>query len=456
MLIMLPYIRQIEEYLAKIFSIFRKRTAACPLLLSLYLQIASVNPSGLNEDQKQAFSNALIFPISLISGPAGSGKTYVINAITNHYENELGKTVLLLAPTGKAARRMEETTGHKAYTIHIGIEYSPRMDCFQRNESNPLDADVVIVDEVSMLDSILGYHLFKAIDLTRTVVVLVGDHNQLPPVGPGNILRDIFETEAIPTAVLIQVVRQAGALKKNCTAILTGIVEKTCPPDDKGNVSWQLLNHYTDAEQCRGALTGAFKQMLTNHPKADIIHGMEVLIPQKKGILGCDALNVELQRIAQQVRYDVTVDSVPEGRRPKLYQYDKIIQTKNDYSDEIDCMNGTLGQVVEMLPDGQVIVKFEGREETNTIPTDKLINLSLAYCLTIHKCQGSEFPMVLLIIHKNHSFMHTRNLLYTGATRAKKKLIIMGDGWGIRNCASNVSVDTRKTWLRVLLKRENE
>lgn len=450
-----PDIAEKEEYLCRIFKGISVKQH--PSFQGVPLQISEWLPSGdkqLNEDQHTAVLQAFKHPISLISGGAGSGKTFTIDTITKIYEQHLEKTVALCAPTGKAARRMEEATGHPASTIHRLLEYHPFLG-WQRNKDNPIKADLVIVDEVSMVDSILGWHLFQAIDLKKTAVVLVGDHNQLPPVGPGNILRDVIQTESIPTTILTHVVRQAGILKYNCTGILEGTIEPTFVPKkgESSFIPWQVVKHLTETEECRRFLGSGFAQILESWPDADIIHGIQILSPQKKGPLGCDALNIMLQRITQKIKWNVAVDPVDEGKRPKFYLMDKVIQIKNDYDPNVDVMNGTLGQVIEIMDDGEITVEFEGKDKPVTIPADKRNNLALAYALTIHKCQGSEFPMVLLVIHKQHNFMHTRNLLYTGATRAKKKLIIMGDGWGIRNCAAKVAVDKRQTWLRELLKQ---
>lgn len=455
-ILILPDIERMETFLAETFSIERGDKLwkddenwkfNDPNCFDEELTRVVPPDKQLNDDQRSAVFQALTNSVSLISGGAGTGKTFTIKTITDLFEAN-GKHVELCAPTGKAARRMEEATSHYAQTIHRLLEFNPKLGGFQRKASFPLTCDVVIIDEFSMVDSILGYHLFDAI-LPTTAVIIVGDHNQLPPVGPGNILRDLIQSKRIPTTILNTVVRQAGVLKKNSSAILEGRVEKTCKPEEGGGVPWQVVGTLTDALECQRFLLNALEKILVSWPTADIVHGIQILSPQKKGHLGCDTLNVALQKIVQRVKWQVEVEPTVEGKRPKLYVNDKVIQVKNDY--KLDVMNGTLGQVIEVTDDG-IVVEFEGKEFPVVIPSDKRINVQLAYALTIHKCQGSEFPYVLLVIHKAHNFMHTRNLLYTGATRAKKKLIIAGDGWGIRNCAGKVSVDKRKTWLSELLK----
>jgi len=406
--------------------------------------IQKIAPS-LNSQQLEAVLNATIYQLSLISGGAGTGKTFTVDAIRRYWLQN-GHTVMLCAPTGKAARRLEEVTGHEASTIHRLLGYNG-ID-FTAGPDSPIPTDVLIIDEFSMVDSTLAYHLFRAIDWQRTTVVLVGDHNQLPPVGPGNMLRDLIEHSSVPTTILDTVVRQAGILKTNSCRILTGSIERS-----EGS-SWQIVDSLGDAESCRLWVEEIFANILQGYPDLDVTHGLQILAPMKDREVGVKRLNIELQRIYQQVRHKVVVESVAEGRRPKFYRHDKVIQTKNDYS--LGVMNGTLGQVIGVEPGGSILINFEGQGEVVEVPSHKKINLQLAYALTIHKCQGSEFPFVILVVHKSQSFMHSRNLIYTGATRAKRKLIIVGDQWGIRNSVMRVDADKRKTWFGELLRKDRE
>lgn len=448
-----------EDYLAKIFARFIGHGVGNPHFKKVTHEWLSEELAGivdqngnhftLNPAQENTAGICLSNSIVLITGGAGTGKTYTINAIKRIYEKHGFESIALCAPTGKAARRMEESCDAPAETIHRLLEYKPWVG-FQRNESFPIDADVVICDEVSMLDSRLARSLFRAINLTKTAVVMVGDPNQLPPVGPGNLLRDIIEADIIPIARLDEVVRQAGILKKNSTAILSGKVERIGLTEN-GGTPWQVVDHLQDAAQCRLWIEDVFTRILTAQPNIDLIRSFQILTPQKERDIGVNRLNAELQRIVQQMRYGVTVDPIVDKKRARVLLHDKVIQTRNDYN--TDVMNGTIGQVVDGEKDGSLVVQFDGIEGPVTVPAEKTQFLELAYALTIHKSQGSEFPFVILVIHKSHSFMHSQNLMYTGATRAKTKLIIVGDRWAIDRCAKLATVDKRRTWMREAFKR---
>jgi len=448
--IMEPHIERIERFLADNLTFAAKKQShiASPIDWN---DKDSLTPrqASLNEHQRNATDNALKYKVSVTTGAAGTGKTHLVKGIIDYLEG-IGKNIALCAPTGKAARRLAQTTNHDAKTIHRLLEYNPQFG-FQRNEYEPLVCDLVIIDEFSMVDNLLAYHLFRAINWDTTSVLIIGDHNQLPPVGPGSLLRDLIASNVVPTTVLDTIVRQAGVLKANCSAILEGKLEKTSKPEN-GNIPWQVVSNLTDPLKCKQEICNGYEQILVNWSNANIITGIQILSPQRKGILGCDALNIALQKITQRVKWGVDIEDTPEGKRPKLYPHDKIIQVHNDY--EVDVMNGTLGEIVAIEDNGTLLVQFEDYEEITAIPTKKRINIELAYCLTVHKTQGSQYPFVMLCLHKNHSFMHHRGIFYTGATRAMKKIIVLGDSWGIRNCVSKTEVDKRKTWFSELIKRE--
>ena len=423
----------------------------------------------LNEDQATAVQNAMLWSISLISGGAGTGKTYTVSTIKRLYE-ENGLIVTLCAPTGKAARRLAETTNGDAQTIHRLLGYNGHQYLVDN-----VPTDLLVIDEFSMVDSRLAFELFSRVDMTKTTVVIVGDHNQLPPVGPGNMLRDLIESGVIPTTILRNVVRQAGVLKRNSTAILSGAVAPTSEKNETGHVPWQVVDGNNDSGSCAVWVKSVVGKLSKDYPDLDLVHGMQILAPIKDGDLGVKRLNVELQRIVQRVRYGREVEDYASDlvgsraggankskKKYLSYRYfpeDKIIQIQNDYKlgENGGVMNGTLGQIVETSDEsgarGSLLIQFEGESEPVQVDMEKRKNIALAYVLTIHKAQGSEFPYVILIIHKSHSFVHNRSILYTGATRAQKKLTIVGDTWGIRNCAAKTVVDKRQTWLSVLLRQ---
>lgn len=393
----------------------------------------------LDESQQRAVSLALTNRACLITGGAGSGKTTTIRAIARLYLAD-DLSVVLCAPTGKAARRLEEVvTGCRASTIHRLLEYMPRAGGFQRHRGNPIDADVVIVDEISMLDSELAACLFSAID-GDTAIVLVGDHHQLPPVGAGALLRDCIMHELLPVAILGQCHRQAGPLKHNAAAILLGEVADTVPPSDDGSAGpWYVHRRLNTPEDVLGCIERLFRKVLAGKFGYDLLADVQFLTPIHKGPLGTVAINGLLQRLHQQT-LGVAIPPLAADERPKLHYGDKVIQTKNNY--DLDVMNGHQGVVVEARP---LVVQFDGR--TIPIPKDCTGEIELAYCLTPHKVQGSEFPCVVTVCHKSHSFMTHRNWLYTALTRAKKTAILLGDDRGITSAAAKIKTNERRTLL---------
>lgn len=440
-----PFVRRMEEDLARVFANGAKPSPCLSDKPDLQTEIKRIAPR-LNPRQTKAAVNAAAHSISLISGGAGSGKTFTISAITRLCE-ERDLRVVLCAPTGKAAKRMEEATGREASTIHRLLGFNGKT--YARDSENPISADMLIVDEVSMVDVVLAWHLFQAIDLDRTTVVLVGDHNQLPPVGPGNILRDLIESRALPTTILDDVVRQAGILKENSMAILKGEVPKTPQRDTSVRGAWYVADQHTDAERVQRFILDLFEHTIREKLGFDILRDVQVLTPTHKGPLGTAELNTKLQRLIQRKLWNYDAPPVQPGRRPKLLVNDKVIQTRNNY--DLGVMNGAMGIVRSVGLDGSLSIEFEDKTVNIDAGSPHRSDIQLAYALTIHKSQGSEFPCSIVIAHKSHSFMHHRNLLYTGVTRASQTAIIVGDHWGIANCAKRVQVDARKTFLSLIL-----
>jgi exodeoxyribonuclease V alpha subunit len=309
-----------------------------------------------------------------------------------------------------------------------------------------------VVDESSMIDIPLAWRLFQAVDRTRTAVVLVGDHNQLPPVGPGNLLRDLVKSRAIPTAVLTRIIRQAGVLKENSTAILSGEVRPTADVQTGARRPWYVIDRFSDREDVRRMLLLLFEEVLAERLGYDLVRDVQVLTPTHKGPLGTVELNLALQRLLQKKLRGFDVPEMPPGHRPAFYPGDKVIQTRNDY--ELGVMNGAMGCVVEATPQGALTVDFDGAMVEIEACSDAASRLQLAYACSVHKVQGSEFPCAIVIAHKSHSFMHHRNLLYTAVTRAKESVILLGDRWGLDNCAAKRQVDRRNTFLSFLLEPE--
>jgi exodeoxyribonuclease V alpha subunit len=407
--------------------------------------------ASLNEPQRRAARLALRYRQVLVSGGAGTGKTYWIAALTRLYRSrDLG--VVLCAPTGKAAKRLEEVVGHEASTIHRLLGFDGRE--YRRGPENPIEADVVLVDELSMVDVPLAWRLYRAI-APETSLVFVGDHNQLPPVGPGHLLRDLIDRRLLPHVILDEVVRQAGVLKENCQAILRGEVRPTEPVRAGGGResaprrAWYVLNALSDAGDVVRAVEEIYERVLEETLGFDLVGDVQLLTPTHKGPLGTAELNLLLQRIVQKKRFGRPVAAPAPGRRPAFLPGDKVIQNRNAY--ELGLMNGAVGVVLSVgSHPGELVVRFEDEEIHITAASRGARDLSLAYALSVHKAQGSEFPCVIVIVHKHHSFMLDRNLLYTAATRARKVAIFLGDAWGMRQCAKTRRVDQRKTFLGVL------
>lgn len=450
--IALPEMVLYERSLASIFhkaqgdSSLVTRLKQSPETMLSELMKHLVEYSTLNEDQKRAILAALTKRISLISGGAGVGKSFTVSAIVKILQ-AYGLDVQLAAPTGKAARRLEEFCDdleNEAMTIHRLLGYNGHT--FTRDE--PINTDVLIIDEFSMVDVSLAYHLLNAVDFTRTSVVLVGDHNQLPPVGPGNILRDLVHSQSIPTTMLTQVVRQAGALKINSMAVLKGEVRPTSAPEQNRCRAWYAINNLQDAERVRLFLTMIHEKQLESFG-FDLIKDVQVLTPTHKGSLGTVELNQLLQALIQKEKWGVSVAPVATGKRPLILLHDKVIQTRNNY--DLGVMNGAIGTVEAVDNEGNLSVLFDDKLVPYQKNSQEYLELNLAYALSIHKVQGSEFPCAIVIIHKSHSFMHHRNLLYTAVTRSRRTTILLGDAWGMKHCAATCVVDNRRTLLSFYL-----
>ena len=373
-----PHILEMERNLAEVFT---TKLRANPAFVGAEATANDAIDTRLNTAQRRAVQAALDWNLVLVSGAAGSGKTHLVAAITRLYEHH-AKIVVLAAPTGKAAKRIEQVVGREAFTIHRLLGYKGQK--FSRGIDDPIDADMLIIDEVSMVDVPLAWHLFRAIDFTRTCVILVGDHNQLPPVGPGNLLRDLIERQPIPVVILDQVVRQAGVLKENSLAVLRGEVRRTAPAELDGRLPWVVVNRLTDAAAAQRYLLELFEGVLVEKLGFDLLADVQLLTPMRTGDLGVDALNAALQRLVQRRLWGIEVPPPPRaGWRPSFLLHDRVIQMRNNY--DINVMNGAIGLVTEVrAKGGGLTVQFDDRRVEYTRETAR--ELSLAYALTIHKC----------------------------------------------------------------------
>jgi len=398
------------------------------------------NKTGIVYDriQIEAINCAVQSKIMVLTGGPGTGKTTITSAIISAFA-ERGMQILLAAPTGRAAKRMTETTGMEAKTIHRLLEFKPP-DGYQRNSDNPLEGDALILDEASMIDIILMHNLFKAIPDHMTVII-VGDVDQLPSVGPGNVLRDIIDSDAVPVLKLEHVYRQAmgSAIIRNAHRINNGIFPDL-RPDKNSNF------FFIEADDPAG-IPDIIKQLCTTrlpaYYKVDPIRDIQVLCPMLRGDTGAVNMNIQLQ---------AALNSNPLSLRRGGAEYrlrDKVMQIKNNYDKNV--FNGDIGIISNVnLEDNTLTIRFDGVPVLYDI--SDLDEIVLAYATTIHKAQGSEYPIVILPLTMQHYIMLQKNLLYTGLTRAKKIAVIIGSKKAIAYAVKNNKVIERNTGLKNKLK----
>ena len=395
----------------------------------------------LAEQQKEALKTAVSSQVMVITGGPGTGKTTLIRAILKIREAR-GYTVMLAAPTGRAAKRMTEATGHEAKTIHRMLEYVGRGGMsgdFMRDETNPLACDLLIVDEASMIDQILLHHLLKAIPKGASLI-LVGDVNQLPSVGPGNVLKDIIDSGVCPTVSLNEIFRQAreSRIVVNAHKINAGEM-----PDFDEDYASGLKDFYFIQQEDPDKALEVIKSLVTDRiPKSfgfDPMDGIQVLTPMHRGSVGTMKLNAELQKVLN------TAQGAKLQRLGRVLQEgDKVMQIKNNY--DKDVYNGDIGTIFRI--DGEemkLIVKMDnGLVSYDFAESDELVH---AYAVSIHKSQGSEYPAVVIPILTQHYVMLQRNLLYTGITRGKKLVVIVGTKKALAIAVKNDK--TRRRWTRL-------
>jgi len=393
--------------------------------------------TDLGEDQHEAYRKALASRISVISGGAGTGKTFVVARITRALR-EAGRTLALCAPTGKAAKRIEQLL--RRHGVDAGASTIHRLLGYNGHEfrEGVLAADVVVVDEVSMVDVRLMAELLRHVDLEQTQLILVGDHHQLPPVGPGNVLRDIIEHGLAPTTVMTKVHRHAGVLKTSSVGVLGGFIARSA---EDSQSRWLVVDSFREAPAIKSHLRDLVLDEIPRRLGFDALADVQIITPEHRGELGTRSINQLMQYL-----HFGSVDG-------RFAVGDKVIQTRNDY--DLGVMNGTIG-FVRGVDKGSVKIAFEGGPaEMVTIDGAKAQHIELAYALTAHKAQGSEFPCVVVLCHKSHYFAD-RNWLYTAVTRASHTCILVGDDYGLRRAARHVRNMKRRTLLSLWAGRERE
>lgn len=394
----------------------------------------------LDPSQVRAVDLVCCAPIGIVTGGPGRGKTTILKYALD-YLDQRRESYELAAPTGKAAKRMSETTGRRARTIHRLLDYHPH-EGFRRDRSNPLPTDVVIVDESSMIDIELAARLTDAIDPTRTRLIMIGDADQLPPVGPGRVFGDLVDSGMVPTVRLEKLHRAAleSWVCQNAPRVLTGDALDLKPRPD---FQWVEVEDPVDVlVQVRHMVVEHLPTFAYDRGGRDA----QTLIPQRPGVAGILAANRLLQ-----TTLNPRVEGAPylqRGRehtddRVELRVGDRVIQTRNDYT--LAVFNGEVGDIVDIVS-GKVRVRFVGREDV-VYSLEQASALELAYALTVHRAQGSEFPWVVTVCHSTHTFILSRQLLYTAITRAKAGVVLIGDMKGVTRALSDARPPTRHTTL---------
>ena len=390
----------------------------------------------LGETQAEAIQLALRSKVMVITGGPGVGKTTIVNSILQILAAKAVK-LLLCAPTGRAAKRMKEATGMEAKTIHRMLEIDPKSFGFKRNEESPLDCDLLVIDESSMVDVSLMHALLKAVP-DHAALLIVGDIDQLPSVGPGQVLADVIGSGAIPVVRLTEVFRQAAQSKIITSAhrINQGQLPDLTKPDGESDF------YFVPAEDPDQAVTRILDMVKNRIPKRfglDPIRDIQVLCPMNRGGVGARSLNIELQ-----ATLNPSGDNKVERFGSTFAPGDKVMQIENDYDKEV--YNGDIGYVEGVdLNEGELTASFDGR--TVTYLFGELDTLVLAYAATIHKSQGSEYPAVVIPVLTQHYAMLQRNLLYTGITRGKRLVVIIGQRKAVAIAVKNVS--GRRRWSKL-------
>jgi exodeoxyribonuclease V alpha subunit len=383
------------------------------------------------EEQKKALALALENKVSIITGGPGTGKSTITRALCG-ITSKLSNKIILAAPTGRAAKRLSEITSRFASTIHRLLKFDFTTGKFKHDRQNPLDVDLLVLDETSMIDTYLMYQLLRAVPSTAKVV-FIGDADQLPSIGPGNVLRDFIKSEKIATAKLSLIFRQAAGSKiiTNAHRINEGKMPYVPPP---GEPSDFLFFDAPEAEDARRIIINLVTKEIPSRYGYDPKRDIQVLAPMRKGPCGIEILNHELQAI------------LTPGQNCGLFRPgDKVIQLRNNYQKEV--FNGDVGYVESIDPaTSSVIVEMDERPIVYDL-TD-LDELALAYAVSIHKYQGSESPVIVMPVHTSHFKMLTRNLIYTGITRAKKLIAIVGTKKAMIIGIQNQEIDNRYTGLR--------
>jgi exodeoxyribonuclease V alpha subunit len=387
--------------------------------------------------QVEAIKCAAEDKVLVITGGPGTGKTTIINAVLKIFA-KLEVDAMLAAPTGRAAKRMSEATGHEAKTIHRLLEYSMQKGGFQRNQERPLKCDLLIVDEASMIDTILMHHLLKAIPPEATFI-MVGDVNQLPSVGAGNVLRDIIDSGAIKVVELNEIFRQAqeSSIIVNAHKINDGVLP-ALEASNRTDDDFYFIEQEDPEEVLRITLE-LIRERIPKRFGFDPVDDIQVLTPMHKGVVGAENLNVELQKALNPGEEGITRGGM------QFRVNEKVMQIRNNYDKEI--FNGDIGRITRIDAINQeVIITFDAAEVRYDYT--ELDEVVLAYAISVHKSQGSEYPAVILPILTQHYILLQRNLVYTAVTRGKELVVLVGTRKALAIAVNNDKTQKRYTYLR--------
>ena len=375
--------------------------------------------------------------VSIVTGGPGVGKTTIIRALVEIFQARTGVhkiTVQLGAPTGRAAKRMAESTGAPAQTLHRLLKYNPQTNAFTYNEERPLAGDVFIFDEMSMVDIRLMADLVVALP-RRATLILVGDTDQLPSVGPGNVLRDLIASQTIPTSQLTEIFRQdsSGLIVRNAHHVNAGE-----PFETRAGASDFYFVAQDDPAKALDLVLDFMVTRIPRHFHLEPLQDVQVLTPMRRNLLGAENLNAAIQK-----RLNGSGPGVVRGGM-EFRAGDRVMQLRNNY--DKDVYNGDVGFVQSVEPaERTLVVLFDGRPvEYRAADLDEL---TLAYATTIHKSQGSEYPAVIVLLHRQHYMMLQRNLLYTAITRGKKLVLVIGSPWAVKQAIETNVVRARRTSL---------
>jgi len=442
----LPASYRAEEGSARIVKklVDRQREIPREKLMAALDRAVATHGLKLSDIQQLAVETSLKKGFVIITGGPGTGKTTTLKAVVSAHR-ALGNRVLLASPTGRAAKRLAEVSGFAALTIHRLLEYSPQEKGFRRNRQLPLDCDTLVVDEASMIDMNLFFSLVQAVP-DHATLVLVGDADQLPSVGPGLVLNELINSGMVPVVVLNAIFRQAetSQIVKNAHLINNGQMPQLLVPDGQSQSDCYFVAA-EEPDKVIAMLKNVVQKSLPAKFNYNPVNDIQVLTPMNRGKLGATSLNAILQEIL----------NPPASERNEIEHLsrifrvgDKVIQLRNNY--DLEVFNGDIGTITEINPEDQEAV-IDFPQGKIAFQTADFIDLAHAYAVTVHKSQGSEYPAVVLVASTQHYMMLQRNLLYTGLTRARKTMVFLGSRKAIAMAVNNNRIKMRNTIFASLL-----